>query len=69
MKIPTSMGRPLAALLGGGLVGTRSGAMEQLNGGSCQSATNCWAVGSYVPPGGDTLATLNQALHWDGGKW
>jgi hypothetical protein len=49
--------------------GTRSGAMEQLNGGSCQSATNCWAVGSYVPPGGDTLATLNQALHWDGGKW
>jgi hypothetical protein len=49
--------------------GTRSGAMEQLNGGSCHSATDCWAVGSYVPPGGDTLATLNQALHWDGKRW
>jgi hypothetical protein len=30
--------------------GTRSSATQQLNGGSCQSATNCWAVGSYVPP-------------------
>jgi hypothetical protein len=44
--------------------GTASGAIQQLAGVACHTATNCWAVGSYGAGTG-----LDQALHWDGGTW
>jgi hypothetical protein len=50
------------------LGGTGSPAIQRLSGVTCSSATNCWAVGSYVL-GNDTGAALNEALHWDGGAW
>jgi hypothetical protein len=44
--------------------GTSSNDINNLNGVSADSATDAWAVGSYAPFGGDTLA-----LHWNGTKW
>jgi hypothetical protein len=35
----------------------------------CVSAGDCWAVGTYDKGSGNTGATLNQALHWNGHKW
>jgi hypothetical protein len=49
--------------------GTASGAEQGLSSASCSSPANCWAVGDYVPSGGDTLATLNLAVHWNGTAW
>ena len=49
--------------------GTGSGSSQELHSASCTSAANCWAAGDYVPSGGDTLATLNLALHWNGRTW
>jgi hypothetical protein len=49
--------------------GTGNGANQVLFGVTCSSPANCWAVGDYVPSGGDTLATLNLAVHWNGAAW
>jgi hypothetical protein len=49
--------------------GTSGFASQGLVGITCASAADCWAVGDYVPSGGVGLATLNQALHWDGDTW
>jgi hypothetical protein len=42
------------------------GTYSALNGIFCPSATNCWAVGSYRTA---QLASLDEALHWNGSKW
>jgi len=39
---------------------------SELNGLSCTSASDCWAVGSY---GDGSNNFLNQAVHWNGKKW
>ncbi|HZO80004.1 MAG TPA: hypothetical protein VFB39_18360 [Solirubrobacteraceae bacterium] len=40
---------------------------QQLNGVSCLSASDCWAVGVYT--NSSSMARLNEALHWNGKKW
>jgi hypothetical protein len=47
--------------------GSKPDDFSQINGLSCFSATNCWAVGTYVR--GPSTATLNQALRWNGHNW
>ncbi|HXS66291.1 MAG TPA: hypothetical protein VN767_25835 [Streptosporangiaceae bacterium] len=47
--------------------GTKSGSVNQLNGVTCASARDCWAVGSVG--GVLTEGARNQALHWTGTKW
>ncbi|HEY3903355.1 MAG TPA: hypothetical protein VGM14_05605 [Streptosporangiaceae bacterium] len=45
------------------------GAFNEINGLSCTSASDCWAIGSY---GGGSVSDetfLNMALHWNGHKW
>lgn len=49
--------------------GTSGPATQQLSAVTCSSAANCWAVGSYIPSGGETVSTLNEAIHWDGASW
>jgi hypothetical protein len=46
--------------------GTSAGAVNQLEGATCSSSGNCWALGSYTATSG---ATLNEALHWNGSSW
>ncbi|HET7015118.1 MAG TPA: hypothetical protein VFI65_14470 [Streptosporangiaceae bacterium] len=46
---------------------TKKGNISQLFAVRCTSATNCWAVGSYVDT--TTRSSLAQALHWTGKKW
>lgn len=46
--------------------GTGSDAFNQLDGATCSSPRNCWALGSYGTSSG---AKVNEALHWTGGKW
>jgi hypothetical protein len=41
------------------------GLSSSLQGVTCTSARNCWAVGSYDHGAGP----LNHALHWDGTSW
>lgn len=43
--------------------GTRD---NQLQGVTCTSSNNCWAVGSYL---NGASATLNDILHWTGSSW
>jgi hypothetical protein len=45
--------------------GTGVGALNQLNGATCSSSRDCWAVGDYGLDG----ARVNEALHWNGRKW
>ncbi len=42
------------------------GTSSTLSGIFCPSASNCWAVGSYRSA---QLASLDEALHWNGSKW
>jgi hypothetical protein len=49
--------------------GTTSGTDQELTAITCTSAANCLAAGNYVPAGGDTVADLNLAMHWDGKAW
>ena len=42
------------------------GTSNRLNGIFCPSATNCWAIGTYLSA---KLAFLDEALHWNGSKW
>ncbi len=44
------------------------GDYNTLNGLSCTSAKDCWAVGAYGGLGVDGFQ-LNQALHWNGTSW
>jgi hypothetical protein len=46
--------------------GSAVGAFNQLNGATCSSTKNCWAVGTYANSAG---ARVNEALHWNGKKW
>jgi hypothetical protein len=47
---------------------TGLGDFNRLNGLSCTSPINCWAVGQYgTVTAPETL--LNQALHWNGHRW
>lgn len=46
--------------------GTGLGDSNQLVGGTCSSARNCWTVGSYDTNVG---ARVNEALHWNGKRW
>jgi len=46
--------------------GTGAGAFNELEGATCSSTGNCWALGSYATTSG---AKLNEALHWNGRKW
>jgi hypothetical protein len=46
--------------------GTGSGAFNQLDGATCSSPGNCWALGSYGITSG---AKVNEALQWTGAKW
>jgi hypothetical protein len=48
----------------GGSAGTEI--YNQLDGATCSSARNCWAVGTYD---GSSTADLNEALRWNGTKW
>jgi hypothetical protein len=69
----------VTAILALGGLGTRSVAASSrslslgsgrsgiLNGVSADSATDAWAVGSYINP--TTGATETLALHWNGTKW
>ena len=41
------------------------GLSSSLQGVTCISARNCWAVGSYVT----AAAQQNEILHWDGARW
>jgi hypothetical protein len=43
--------------------------VNQLEGISCTTASNCWAVGQYGTINGSTGSVHNQALHWNGKKW
>lgn len=45
--------------------GTAGSAYSGLTEVRCTSGRNCWAVGSYTKG----LATLDQALHWNGRRW
>lgn len=67
-RLPHPWPRALALPRGGRLV-PQPGIDSELHGISCTSSANCWAVGDYVPSGGDTLATLNLAVHWNGAAW
>jgi hypothetical protein len=49
--------------------GTGASASNTLNGVTCASPANCWAVGSYGVIGSGTGVQVNQALHWNGQKW
>jgi hypothetical protein len=46
-----------------------NGASNTLNGVTCASPANCWAVGSYGDIHSGTRVQVNQALHWNGLKW
>jgi hypothetical protein len=46
--------------------GSHSGSDNELVALSCTSPTNCWAVGYYY---NNSMAQLNEALHWDGTTW
>ena len=45
------------------------GAFNEINGLSCTSASDCWAIGSYGGGGVSDETFLNMALHWNGHKW
>jgi hypothetical protein len=47
--------------------GSAKGALNELFAVRCLDAANCWTVGEDSKNEG--LATLNQALHWNGKKW
>ncbi len=49
--------------------GTAKGSFSQLDGLSCTSASNCWAVGLGGRFGASSLRFLDLALRWDGRKW
>lgn len=42
---------------------------NELNGVTCTSASNCWAVGDFVGPGGATGTFEPLWEHWDGSTW
>jgi hypothetical protein len=46
--------------------GLSDGDSDQLFGVRCAAASNCWAVGNAQPV--DKIQ-VNEALHWNGGKW
>jgi hypothetical protein len=46
--------------------GTAMDAFNQLNGATCGSLKNCWAVGTFANSSG---VQVNEALHWSGKKW
>lgn len=46
--------------------GTTAGDVNELEGLSCTSASNCWAAGTA---GKFVSTVLNDALHWNGKKW
>jgi hypothetical protein len=48
----------------GGSTGTD--AFNELEGATCFSSGDCWAIGSY---GSSSGAKVNEALRWDGKKW
>jgi hypothetical protein len=49
--------------------GTGGGASNLLFDLACTSSASCWAVGGYGTILSSQGVQLNQALHWDGGKW
>ncbi len=49
--------------------GTTKGSLTLLDGLSCTSASNCWAVGLGGRFGASSLRFLDLALRWDGKKW
>jgi len=50
-------------------IGAGAGASNTLNGVTCASPANCWAVGSYGVIRNGTGVQVNQALHWNGRRW
>ncbi len=46
--------------------GTTFGAVNALEGVTCLSMSDCWAVGDYAPNGN---SGLNEILHWNGKHW
>jgi hypothetical protein len=48
--------------------GSAAGNFSELNGLSCVTASNCWAVGDYSDPA-DPRVGLSQAMHWNGRRW
>jgi hypothetical protein len=64
----TGTGRSGAPALPRGVPGVVApGTSSSLNGVFCTSASNCWAVGSFVSA--TSGAALNQALRWNGTNW
>jgi hypothetical protein len=45
------------------------GAINEIEGLSCTSATDCWAVGDYGGGSVSDTTFSNLALHWNGHKW
>jgi hypothetical protein len=45
-----------------------TGVDDVLAGATCSSTRNCWAVGQQTIEG-DTAATKNEAVHWNGKRW
>ncbi len=46
-----------------------TGGANELNGVTCTSSGNCWAVGDYGSISGGAGVVVNQALHWNGTAW
>ena len=49
--------------------GTGQGSVNELNGATCSSASNCWAVGDFGTIQNGVGKILNEALRWNGRKW
>ena len=49
--------------------GTGQGSVNELNGATCSSASNCWAVGDFGSIQNGVGKILNEALRWNGRKW
>jgi hypothetical protein len=49
--------------------GSMVGAISEIEGLSCTSAKDCWAVGDYGGGSVSDSTFLNMALHWNGHNW
>ena len=49
--------------------GTATGKFNLLDGVTCSSKINCWAVGQFGGAPSGSRRSLNSALRWNGKKW
>jgi hypothetical protein len=49
--------------------GTSTGNNNVLTADTCVAARDCWAVGTYSPPGDPVTDLRNELLRWNGTKW